>query len=357
MEKAIVPINKGNYLMETLEREQLFKQYLAEGWEENYKIYRDNWIKFAKQKIVDEYPLLVDLELSTVCNLKCPMCYTITDEYKGKIKSEFMTFELFTKIIDEIAGKVPAIRLSLRGEPTLHPQFIDCIKYAKEKGIGEVSTLTNASKLNAVFFEKIALAGLDWITISIDGLNEKYENIRRPLKFADTLQKIKDIKIIKEKLGQHKPVVKIQGIWPAIKDNPEDFYNTFVPYVDAIAFNPLINYLDNDEDIIFEDGFSCPQHYQRIVVGADGQVMMCSNDEKGMEILGDANKQTIFEIWHSTRLNKIREIHKKYNGFKEIPVCRHCYLPRKTEDTEKATVNGRVIVIKNYINRVQKIGK
>jgi len=285
MEKLYVPINKGNYHMETPEREALFRMHLAEGWEEEYKQYRDNWIKRAENQIVADYPLLVDLELSTICNLKCPMCYTITDDYKKKIKAEFMDFNLFTKIIDEIAGHVPAIRLSLRGEPTLHPKFIDCIRYAKSKGIGEVSTLTNASKLSEEYFEEIAKAGLDWITVSIDGLDENYENIRKPPKFKDTLEKIKSTKKIKDKLGQHKPVVKIQGIWPAIKSNPEAFYNTFEPYADEIAFIPLIDYLSNDINITYVENFSCPQHYQRLVVAADGDVMMCSNDQKGMVIL------------------------------------------------------------------------
>ena len=43
-----------------------------------------------------------------------------------------MEFELFKKVIDEIAFKVPAIRLSLRGESTLNKYFTECIKYAKE---------------------------------------------------------------------------------------------------------------------------------------------------------------------------------------------------------------------------------
>ena len=350
------PINKGNYSMETEEREALFQKYMAEGWEEDYKEYRANWVKYAKEKIVADYPLLVDLELSTVCNLHCPMCYTITEEYKKTIKSEFMDFDMYKKIIDEIAGKVPAIRLSLRGEPTLHPHFTDCIKYAKDKGIGEVSTLTNASKMKAEFFEKMMLAGLDWLVVSIDGLGEKYESVRRPLKFEETFQKIKDAKAIKEKYNRHKPLIKVQGIWPAIKENPEKYYNTFAPYADLIAFNPLIDYLENDTNIIYEDNFSCPQLYQRLVVAADGDVMMCSNDEKTMELIGDANKQTIHEIWHSDRLNNMREIHKK-GCFKDIPVCRHCYLPRATEDSETAQVNGRTFIIKNYVGRSQTIGE
>jgi len=357
MKNLNIPINKGNYNMESPERQILFQKHLSEGWEDKYKEYRANWIKYAKEKIVSEYPLLVDIELSTVCNLKCPMCYTITDEYKKKINAEFIDFELFKKIIDEIAGKVPAIRLSLRGEPTLHPEFAECAKYAKEKGINEISTLTNASKLTDEYFEKIMLAGVDWITISIDGLNENYENVRKPLKFLDTLQKIKNIKAIKEKNNSNKPVIKVQGIWPAIKENPEAYYNTFEPYVDGIAFNPLIDYLDKDEDIIYDEDFSCPQHYQRIIIAVDGYAMMCSNDQKGLEIVGDANNQTIYEIWHGEKLKRMRNIHKKQCGFKEIPVCKNCYLPRLTEDSETAEVNGRKFIIKNYVNRKQEIGQ
>jgi MoaA/NifB/PqqE/SkfB family radical SAM enzyme len=357
MKNLNIPINKGNYTLEKPDREELFQKYLSEGWEEKYKEYRQNWIKFAKEKFISEYPLLVDAELSTVCNLKCPMCYTITEEYKKNITAEFMDFNLFKKIIDEIACKVPALRLSLRGEPTLHPKFIDCVKYAKDKGIGEISTLTNASKLTDEYFEKIMLAGIDWITVSVDGVGENYESVRKPLKFADTFQKIKNIKAIKEKYNRKKPVIKVQGVWPAIRQNPGEFYNTFEPYVDNVAFNPLIDYLGKDEDIVYDEDFSCPQHYQRMVIGVDGLVMMCSNDQKGLEIIGDTNVQTIHEIWHGESLNKMRELHKAKNGFKQIPVCKNCYLPRLTEDGEIAEVNGRKLIIKNYVNRKQEIGK
>ena len=35
----------------------------------------------------------------------------------------------------------------------------------------------------------------------------------------------------------------------------------------------------------------CPQLYQRIVIGSDGKVMMCSNDEDGEVIIGNATTQ------------------------------------------------------------------
>ena len=352
-----IPINKGNYTMETPEREALFEAYRGEGWETEYLEYRKNWSKYPERQLVSAYPLLVDLELSTLCNLRCPMCYTITEEFKQKVNASLIDFGLYTRIIDEIASNVPAIRLSLRGEPTIHPKFVECIKYAKKKGIQEVSTLTNGSRLSAGFFKKMLDSGIDWITISVDGLDEMYESIRKPLKFNETLQKLQDIKRIKNNERVHKPVIKVQTIWPAIRENPEKFYDVIAPYADMIAFNPLIDYLGNDDEIFYEDNFSCCQLYQRLVVGVDGQAMMCSNDEDGTVIIGNAKIERIYDIWHGDALNRVREIHRGKDGFLQIPVCARCYLPRLTEDSEIAHVNGREFIIKNYVNRKQDIGE
>jgi radical SAM protein with 4Fe4S-binding SPASM domain len=176
------------------------------------------------------------------------------------------------------------------------------------------------------------------------------------LKFQETLQKLKDIKEIKAQAGKHRPVVKVQTIWPAISADPEEYYNTLAPYTDLIAFNPLIDYLGKDTDISYIENFVCPQHYQRLVIGADGLAMMCSNDEENSEFIGDANLETIHQIWHGKKMTAIRELQKKPKGFLEIPVCRKCYLPRTTEDGVQAKINGREFIVRIYVNRAQNVG-
>ncbi len=357
MSEQYIPINKGNYSMETKEREELFEQHRGQGWEAEYKRYRENWIKYPKEQIISEYPLQVDIEVSSLCNLKCPMCYTITDEFKSRVNTKLIDEKLFYKLIDEISGKVPAVRLSLRGEPTLHPKLIDFIKYCKGNGIGEVSFLTNGSKLSKEYFIELMNAGIDWITLSIDGTYETYNSIRKPNKFEEIYQKIQDIRMIKQQANMKKPVIKIQTVWPAIRENPTEYYQLFKSYVDLIAFNPLIDYLDNDEDIIYEANFSCPQLYQRMIIYADGLVSICSNDELNDAVIGNANIESIYNIWHGEKLNNIRNIHKKCDGFLDIQPCRKCYLPRKTEDNEVSIIDDREIIIKSYINRSQRIGE
>lgn len=335
----------------------MFESYKGEGWSEEYRQYRENWVKYAKEQYVAEWPLLLDIELSSVCNLNCPMCYTITDEFKNRVHAKLIDERLFYKIIDEISGNVDAIRLSLRGEATLHPQFVEFIKYAKTKGIKEVSFLTNGSKLKDEYIRELISAGADWITVSIDGLDDIYESIRKPLEFDDIYNKIKRFSEIKQEMNVHKPVIKVQGIWPAVRDRVEEFYNKFAPIADQVAFNPLFDYLDNDDDIVYVENFSCPQLYQRMIVAADGQVLMCSNDEDNMNVIGNANTENIYDIWHGKKLTEAREIYKRHNGYMDFELCRKCYLPRATEDNETANINGRIIVIKNYIGRNQEIGK
>ena len=352
-----VPINKGHFDLDTDKRKKEFEEKLGEDWEKDYKEYRKLWKDLGKSKKIRDYPLLVDLELSSVCNLHCPMCYTVTEDYIKKVRMKYMNHNVFQKVIDEIAGKVFAIRLSLRGESTLSKNFIDSIKYAKSKGIFEVSTLTHGKKLTGNYLRQIVDAGIDWITISIDGMGDDYNKIRHPLTWEGTLSRLKEIKELKASLGKSKPVIKVQGIWPSIKPYPTEYYEALLPYTDLIAYNPLIDYLDNDEEIEYEENFSCPQLWQRMVINSDNTVVMCSNDEKQDSMIGNVRFQTVKEIWHGARLNFIRKLHLHKDGFKSLHPCKACYYPRKTEDSEKAKVGNREITIENYTNRSQIVGK
>ena len=130
-----IPINKGHFTLDTEERQAEFERKLSYGWEEEYKIYRKLWHELPKKRELRDYPLQVDLEMSSKCNLRCPMCYTTTDEFLEKVPSKYLDIELYKKIIDEIAGKVFAVRLSFRGEATLNKNFVEAIRYAKNKGI------------------------------------------------------------------------------------------------------------------------------------------------------------------------------------------------------------------------------
>ena len=354
------PVNKGHFNLEPEDRLLNYKKKLSKGWEEGYSEYRKQWNLLPETKEVSEWPLLVDLELASKYNLKCPMCPTVTGEFIEKRVTPFakglMDYNLVKKVIDEVAGNIYSLRLSWIGESTLHPKLIDAVKYAKDSGIPEVSFLTNGSKLHLSYMKRLIDAGLDNMTISIDGMDDVYNSIRMPLTFDKTLKKIRTLREYMKANKIDKPLLKIQGIWPAIKENPELYYDTFEPLVDLIAFNPLIDYLHNDDEIEYIDNFYCPQPYQRLVIGASGKVSMCSSDDFQDVEIGDINHESVYKVWHGKRFDAVRKQHQKKDGFLEIKPCKNCYYPRKTEANEKTNIRGREILIENYINRSQNIG-
>ena len=322
-----------------------------------YLMNRFRWHYYPRLRYVSCFPDHVDVEISSACNMKCPMCYTITDEFRQKVKKSFMDFDLFAKIIDEcVSHGTYSIRLSLRGEVFIHRDVIRMIRYAKEQGIKEISTLTNNLALTPALFEEALKAGLDWLTISFDGLGETYEQIRKPAKFQESYAKIREYRLIKQRARSLKPVIRVQSLWPAVKDNAQQYIDAFRPYVDDIAFNPLVDYLHADEDIIYVENFDCPVLYQRLVIGSDGIVLLCSNDEFCMHPVGNANTESIQSIWHGARMTEARRFHRLHKGVEKLEPCKHCYLPRKTQAVVEH-IGDRQIVVDRYINRPDVVGR
>jgi radical SAM protein with 4Fe4S-binding SPASM domain len=283
------------------------------------------------------------------------MCYTITEEFKQQVNAKLMDWALYTKVIDEIArGGTYSIRLSFRGESFLHKKIVEAVKYAKASGIKEVSTLTNGVRLDEEMFTQIMEAGIDWITISADGIGEVYEKIRMPAKFPRLIEKLQNFQKIKKEANRVKPVIKIQSILPAIENDIDAFYSAFAPVSDMVSTNPLIDFHQSKADAPKIENFVCPQIFQRLVVGADGLVMMCANDEVGSHIVGDAKNESIRDIWHGERMNEIRNLHRSHKAIHTIEACKNCYLPLKTFD-DKVIVEGRTVTAAKYIGGKERV--
>jgi radical SAM protein with 4Fe4S-binding SPASM domain len=319
------------------------------------------WHFYPRFHMVTDFPEHVDLELSAACNMQCPMCFTNTEEFKKHVKKPLMDRDLWQKIVRECAaGKVFSLRLSLRGEPTLHPDFVEAVRYAKSLGIKEVSTLSNALLLTPKMFEELVDAGLDWLTISADGVGETYERIRRPARFDDLLQKLRAFKKIKQSRRSLKPVIKVQTVWPAIQDAPQVYFETFRPLVDQISCNQLVDYLWKDQEkglIVYKLNFDCYKLYQRLTIGTDGGVMLCHYDELCHHKIGDLNVETIHEVWHGEAMTRARNLHRQHVAINHFESCRRCPLPRKMEVISSVRLDGRDILIDSLLGRVQELGK
>jgi radical SAM protein with 4Fe4S-binding SPASM domain len=243
-----------------------------------------------------------------------------------------MSFELFKKIIDEGAREgLYAINLNNYGEPTINPHLVDMVKYAKSKGILDVFFHTNGVLLTKELSKKLIEAGFDRIMISVDSpYKEKYEKQRVGAKYEAVMQNIKDLFEERKKLGSDSPLIRVNMIkFPDLTEKElDDMKKLFLGLADVIGFLELDdNLLDKKQNPDFPKGykskFICPQIISRLTVLEYGAVCPCCVDIDATLKLGDANKDSLKELWNSKQLANLRKLH--FSGrFYDNPTCRAC---------------------------------
>ncbi len=129
------------------------------------------------------YPSTIMLELTNHCNLACTTCpreYAYGQQMDlGKIEPERAK-----TIIDELWPYLDSIGLTGMGETFLYQDILEIVDYIKSKNRGiiiSVSTNANFPKFTDRVSELIDK--IDTIQVSIDGLEEVYESIRKKGRF------------------------------------------------------------------------------------------------------------------------------------------------------------------------------
>jgi radical SAM protein with 4Fe4S-binding SPASM domain len=316
--KMSMKIDRIQFSLNSFERDRLWEE--KRRYFKDYCVNRYQWHHYPKWHYVSPFPLHVDFEASSRCNLNCTMCFR---HHIDKNNYGDMDFNLYKKGIDECAeNELYSIRLSWRGESTMSDRLVDMIVYAKEKGIKEVSFLTNGYKLNGSLTKELIKAGLDYITVSVDGLEKDYNNLRKPLIFEETTEKLRNFYQLKNKIGNGYPLIKIQGIWSYIKNETEVFYRHFKDITDKINFNPEHDY--SLRNVPQKNDLICQFPWQRITITWNGEIPLCIADWNIETNIGNLNNNTIKDVWHGEAMNEYRNIQLKMQRM-TISACQRCH--------------------------------
>jgi MoaA/NifB/PqqE/SkfB family radical SAM enzyme len=159
------------------------------------------------------YPEAVTLFLTHRCNLHCKMCGQwgeggVTSKQGSKyINAEFTPNEL-KAVVDDMASFKPNITL-FGGEPLLHCDAIEIIKYIKQKGM-HCLVITNGFLLEGLA-EKIVDSGLDELNVSLDGRARLHDQIRGfPGLFDKIMVGLKRVQYFKSQKKKHRPLINLQ---------------------------------------------------------------------------------------------------------------------------------------------------
>jgi radical SAM protein with 4Fe4S-binding SPASM domain len=283
--------------------ERFWRFHLSQGNFTSFVFNRVNWYMAPKNQITTPFPLHVDLESASTCNMNCPMCYR-----RGLKETGQMDMELFKKLVDECAAEgVFSIRLSWRGETLTHPRIKEMIAYACER-IPNVSFLTNAFFIDEGMAECFIDCGVSYVAVSFDGIGEIYEKVRAPASFEENRLRLERLKRMRDGNGSRLPQIRLCTIWPAVKDNPEAYTEAMRPVSDYMVCNPYINFMG---PMRIKPDFICQYPWERLVVGFNGDVQCCTGWEADDIILGNAWHGSLKQMWHSDSMEQIRRIHSE----------------------------------------------
>lgn len=114
-------------------------------------------------------PLRLQVEISSICNYRCQSCLLGTQSRSRQM----MSLSQFQDIISE--AKPDYLVITGIGEALLNKDLCGMIRFAKKKKI-IVKMDTNGLILTKEFSKRILSTGLDYLSVSLDTLNEQIYN-------------------------------------------------------------------------------------------------------------------------------------------------------------------------------------
>lgn len=293
-----------------------------------------------------ESPMVLFIDPCDCCCLRCKFCpssdLTLMKEVGRPL--QVMDFILYKKIIDDLQQfktKIKVLRLYQHGESLLNPHFPEMVAYAKRSNkIETVDTTTNAICLNPELNLKIIESGIDRINISINGLSdEDYLNFTGvKINFKKLVGNIEHL--YKNKSDNLYLFIKING--DTLQNGVEDekkFLEIFEPIADAVAIEKAFACWEGFEP----DGFVrppnknigiygqevkkevlvCPYSQYSISIQSNGEISQCFLDWNRKMIIGDANKESIYDIWYGKKFRAFQDMMLKGKR-KSHFYCKNC---------------------------------
>ncbi len=259
------------------------------------------------------FPSFVHVVLTYACNSRCVMCpYTGgLREKKAKELGLFMDPDTFRCVVDECTQNNSFLRITAGGEPLLHPDNIELIKYIQIKKVRS-GIITNGSVLNDDIIKALLDANCV-IEISVDGADKNtYEQVRKGLDWDKLIENIRRLKHLRTQAGSKSPIIVSTVNQKGV--NIEMVRQFWEPIADKVIIRKYLTWgvIPNDQSadktpLLEDQSGPCPYLFQRITIDLDGSIRMCNYDILGTISLGNVKTNSIKDVWNGDRLRGYRK--------------------------------------------------
>lgn len=244
-----------------------------------------------------------------------------------------MTAEEFDRVLNQLQGITEYIYLHVLGEPLCHPQVIEFIKTATERGF-KVTVTTNGTLLTDRLFD----SGVYKVQISLHSFEDDDESahrkyVERILEFSQRASEkgiLVSLRLWNLNAGLSNSFVEnlleesFPKPWKEGRDNSYTLAdNLFLNYANRFEW-PDMNARDNGEHLF------CYGLRDQIGMLADGTVVPCCLDADGNVPLGNIYTSSMADILSSPRATSIYDRFSKRLATEEL--CRKCSYAKRFDN-------------------------
>jgi radical SAM protein with 4Fe4S-binding SPASM domain len=279
------------------------------------------------KKFETDYPPYLLIEPVSTCNLRCPFCFQTDKSFTKKPFMGTMDLDLFKNIIDQANEiGVGAITIASRGEPTLHKNLGEMLRYTRDKeNIFEIKLNTNGTKLTEDLCYEIFESEVNQLVISADHYEKKtFEELRKNSNFENIVKNVTMLFEIRKKLKNTITEIRVSGIDFYKSTDKNKFYDFWIKISDEVTIGNALERWDTYNNKIHPDiNDPCENLWDRLYIWFDGKVNPCDADYKSYLSYGNINEYSIKQLWNNNKIKNIRDKHL-INQRSEIDPCNKC---------------------------------
>ncbi|MFP4458559.1 MAG: radical SAM/SPASM domain-containing protein [Candidatus Zixiibacteriota bacterium] len=297
-----------------------------------------------KKPIVWGAPVWVMIEPTNMCNLKCPACPSRADA--RNFTNGKMDMDVYRSIIDRIHKKSIGVFLAHRGEPFVHPEFLEMVEYARKKNL----IVRTSSNMHFIKDKETACnlvkAGMDWMIVALDGITQEiYSRYRRGGNLQTVLNAMKYIAQCKEELGKKTPHLMVQFLLFGYNEHQiedarrlsyeigaDGFYLKTVQVFgkmqgdDLLPKNPKYRRYETDKNselsLKIKHKNRCKRIWRYLTIEWDGRIVPCCIDSNWDFPIADVREGDLDSWWKNDDYMKFRE--KVLKDRMSIKMCTNC---------------------------------
>jgi MoaA/NifB/PqqE/SkfB family radical SAM enzyme len=312
-------------------------------------------------------PHILHVGVTTRCNLRCPACPTGTASL-GRA-GEDLDYGLFCRTVDSLRGSLLFMLFWDWGEPFLHPQLPEMIRYAGQSGIRTVISTNGNVVYSPAKLEELVRAKPSVVIVCVDGADqETYATYRTGGRQETVLQTLRSLSETRERLGQSEPMIEMRSLatkgterqLPQLlelaRNNGADLFSVknlrpynyrgdsidgeLVPENNEFA---RYRYKDDERNPASRESFvstgklTCAKPLYAPTLNSDGVLAFCSYAQNENEFFGNLSAGGFSKVWKGAPARRCRQEFLRRGG---TASCRTCYF----RSTPSPTILHQVVL-------------